>query len=245
MDIQKILAYEIKKEIADRYFGFRKLIEEDKLDFAQKVKRQSFILEKRISFDLIRIYVLLKDDSLIHEFLKLTGIEGDLFYDPHLTTSPNIRERVFEGLHIHGITQNGRFKNLFFDCYERLGEHVNMYREKIEELREEQEFINEEIEAFYQQNDLGTIMGFLKKLASTEARGVLQGGMESGMTADLEKKLQIEPQLPIEHYLPILPPLPEIQTIRFELQQLVDHALDLQDDEFMEDFIDRAAWVLR
>ena len=44
---EDVLAVELKKEIAERYFGFRKMIEEDTLDLTQKMKYQLTILEKR------------------------------------------------------------------------------------------------------------------------------------------------------------------------------------------------------
>ncbi|MBW2501727.1 MAG: hypothetical protein JRD39_02190, partial [Deltaproteobacteria bacterium] len=74
-NFEDILAVELKREIAERYFGFRKMIEEDNLDLTEKIKSQLAILEKRISYELIRIYILLKDDGLIHEFMELTGWE--------------------------------------------------------------------------------------------------------------------------------------------------------------------------
>jgi len=36
-DIDQMLSFEVKKEIADRYFGFRKLIEEDIQDYDDQV----------------------------------------------------------------------------------------------------------------------------------------------------------------------------------------------------------------
>lgn len=219
-NLQDVLAYEIKKEIADRYFGFRKLIEDDKLDFAERTKQYSFILEKRISFDLIRIYILLKDEGLIQRFLSLTGLPADLFYDPYLTQSPTIRDRVFTGIRVHGLTRRGRFKNLIFDCYERLETHLAEYRAKFDELKKYREDINEEIDAFYRKNDLGTIMGFLGTLGDHGRTGTMEGGLETGMAQQLEARMRIAPQLPPEHYLPVMPPLPLITTVKEDLKNL-------------------------
>ena len=77
-NFEDILAVELKREIAERYFGFRKMIEEDTLDLTEKIKFQLSILEKRISYELIRIYILLKNDRRIvrwskREVLLLTG----------------------------------------------------------------------------------------------------------------------------------------------------------------------------
>ncbi|HIJ91114.1 MAG: hypothetical protein OEV89_10480 [Desulfobulbaceae bacterium] len=231
-NIHEVLAYEIKKEIADRYFGFRKLIEDDKLDFDEKTRQYSFILEKRISFDLIRIYIALKNEDLIQQFLTLTGLPEDLFYDPYLTQSKTIQQRVFSGVHIHGFTRAGRFKNIVLDCYERLEVHVAEYRMKFEDLKKHRDEINEEIETFYRKNDLGSIMGFLKTLGDPNKSGSMEGGMEAGMAGSLEKKMRINPQLPPEHYLPVIPPLPNLASIRPTLKELIrtayeDHGTEL------------------
>jgi len=231
-DINEVLAYEIKKEIADRYFGFRKLIEDDKLDFVEKTRQYSFILEKRISFDLIRIYIVLKDEDLIHRFLALTGLPADLFYDPYLTQSDTIRQRVFSGVRIHGLTHAGRFKNLIFDCYQRLEVHTGEYRTKFDELKKYRDAINEEIETFCRKNDLGSIMGFLKTLGDPNKAGSMEGGMEMGMAQSMEAKMHIEPQLPPEHYLPVIHSLPPVATIKGELKTIIrsaykDHGAEL------------------
>ena len=226
-EFQDFLALEIKKEMADRYFGFRKLIEEDKLDFSEKARQYSFILEKRIIFDLIRIYILLQTEPLVQRFLALIALPPTLFYDPYLTESPTIRARAFEGVRLHGLTRAGRFGNLFFDCYGRLEAHVEQYREKFAELQGYQKEINEEIDAFYRKNDLGTIMGFLRALGDEDRTGGMAGGMETGMAQDLENKMRIEPQLPVEHYLPIMPPLPALSSIRGELKKLVQESFRL------------------
>ena len=231
-NIHEVLAYEIKKEIADRYFGFRKLIEDDKLGFFEKTQQYSFILEKRISFDLIRIYIVLKDEELIHRFLALTGLPPDLFYDPYLTQSSTIRQRVFSGVRIHGLTHAGRFKNLVFDCYERLEVHVAEYRTRFDELKKYRDEINAEIETFYRKNDLGSIMGFLKSLGDPNKSGSMEGGMEMGMAQSLEAKMRIAPQLPLEHYLPAIHSLPPMASIKEELKAIIhaayeDHGAEL------------------
>jgi len=204
-EFQDFLALEIKKEMADRYFGFRKLIEEDKLDFSEKARK----------------------DPLVQRFLALIALPPTLFYDPYLTESPTIRARAFEGVRLHGLTRAGRFGNLFFDCYGRLEAHVEQYREKFAELQGYQKEINEEIDAFYRKNDLGTIMGFLRALGDEDRTGGMAGGMETGMAQDLENKMRIEPQLPVEHYLPIMPPLPALSSIRGELKKLVQESFRL------------------
>jgi hypothetical protein len=244
-NIHEVLAYEIKKEIADRYFGFRKLIEDDKLSFFEKTRQYSFILEKRISFDLVRIYIVLKDEALIHRFLALTGLPADLFYDPYLTQSDTIRQRVFSGVHIHGLTHAGRFKNLVFDCYERLEVHVAEYRTRFDELQKYRDEINVAIEIFYRKNDLGSIMGFLKSLGDPNKSGAMEGGMEMGMAQSLEAKMRITPQQPLEHYLPAIQPLPPLANIKRELKIIIGEAYEKHGKELTHLLSQKASKAVR
>ncbi len=238
-NIPDLLILEVKKELADRYFGFRKLIEEDSLALDDQIRQHSFILEKRISFDLIRIYILLKEQGLIHEFLGLTDLNEALFYDPYLVESPTIRQRVFEGQMLHGFTRAGRFRNLIFDCYERLAAHVHLYREKYAELEEMQSTISGEIELFYRQHDLGSIMGFMRSLGDPSVSGGMAGGMENGLAEGLDQRMKITAPPPIAQYLPIIPPLPDLTTIKPRLKGLAKRAFSLQGAEFFTCFTGR------
>ena len=235
-NFEDILAVELKREIAERYFGFRKMIEEDTLDLTEKIKFQLSILEKRISYELVRIYILLKDDRLIHEFMELTGWEEKLFYEPYITESETIRKKVFKGIKIRGLTQGGRFKNLVFDAYERLVEHVEHYRENREELETARETISEEIKLFYRKNDIGNIMGFLR---SIDSNGGSEGSMgikpDAGSKSTLENKMQIKEPPPIDSDLIDIPPLMPLPNISKELKKLVDKAFKLHGGKILSD----------
>ena len=240
--IDKVIAYEIKREIAERYFGFRKLIEEDKISLSEHIRQHTFILEKRISFDLIRIYILLKEEQVIHAFLELTGIEEELFYDPYLSESQVIKQRVFEGIRFRGLTQKGSFHNAVLDCYERLEVNIDHYRSKFEELVADQEMISEEIKIFYQQNDLGSILNFLRSLGDQNLSGNMHGGMEPGIARDLEKKLHIPPPSPVEQFLPIIPPLVPLKVINSDLKKIITQAFMLQDQDIRAYLENRESW---
>jgi hypothetical protein len=227
-NLSDVLTYEIKQEIANRYFGFRKLIEEDKLALSEKIRQYSFILEKRISFDLIRIYILLRDEGLIQQFMTLANLPEDLFYDPYLTQSLTIRKRVFEGVHFRGLTKKGCFTNAIIDCYERLVDHVDQYRGQFAELVATQEMIMAEVELFYQKNDLGSILGFLRGLGDSSLSSQMQGGMEPNIAGELDRKLRIQPPAPITESLPIIPPLPPLTTISRGLKAIINQAFAQQ-----------------
>lgn len=233
IDISKVLAYEIKKELADRYFGFRKLIEEDKNTLDQKVKHYSRSIVQQICMDFVRLYILLKDPTLVKNFMIVAGIEDDLFYDPYIPESLTIRARVFHNFPVRGLTKAGRFQNLMFDSYEQLVEHVEQYREIFGELLESEELLKEEIAIFYQKNDITNIMGFLRSLDGAASLGTgLEAPIEPGAADSLANKLRVEPPEPITRFLPVIPPLMPLAQIRKKMKLLSEQALQSHGGRF-------------
>ncbi len=238
-DIDQMLSIEVKKEIADRYFGFRKLIEDDIQMYDVEVLASFRRLEQKIGFDLVRLYILLKDSQLIHDFFQIAGLDERLFYDPYLAESPTIRKRVFARRSVHGLTRNSRFRNMGLDGYEELRRHVEEYRENLEQLRAEQETISEEIKLFYQKNDLGTIMGFLRGLGGTGASksGSMEGGLTPNTGESLDKKMKVHPPDPVETVLPDISQLPELNTIKTQLKTVLDKAYKRQGEPEMRELV--------
>ncbi|MEN8257490.1 MAG: hypothetical protein ABFS09_06470 [Thermodesulfobacteriota bacterium] len=232
-DFEEYLTVELKSEMANSYFGFRKLIEEDSLEYRDKVRQYSFILEKRISFDLIRIYILLQAEELIDAFLDLCNLEKKLFYDPYLIESETIRERVFESVRMRGLTRQGRFQNFLVDCYDRLDFHINSYRKKYKELEDIHDDIAEEIKLFEKRHDLSAMMSFLHSLGAQPVAGNMEQGLETGVSLAIAKKLKIDVPEDVEYHLPVLPELPAYGDIKKELFALSEQAYGLQKESFL------------
>lgn len=225
-DITDILAFEIKKEMADRYFGFRKRIEDDTAAYIERLTISSLELENDIGFILIRLYILLHDKSLISAFLDLTGLPQDLFYDPYLLESPTIRKRVFANASCRGFTKHRRFINTFLDSYEQLAQHIIEYRDALTELTEEQETIREEINLFYRKNDIDTILSFIRRLDRPDS-GTLNtmNPPDNGVFGHgLADQMRLRPPRPACEILPTLPLLPEKKAILKQLKQLAETA---------------------
>lgn len=238
-DIDQMLSIEVKKEIADRYFGFRKLIEEDIQNYDDQVLSSFRRLEQKIGFDLVRLYILLKDGQLIHDFFQVAGLDERLFYDPYLTESPTIEKRVFAGRDVRGLTRNSRFRNMGLDTYEDLRRHINGYRKNLQQLRLEQETITEEIKLFYRKNDLGTIMGFLRGLGGTSAHkaGDMEGGLTPNTGESLEKKMKVTPPPRVEDLLPDIPEIQPLAEVKGSLKAILDKAYKRQGEPEMRDLV--------
>ena len=238
-DINKYLSFEVKKEMADRYFSFRKLIEEDIQDYDDQVLSSFMRLEQKIGYDLVRLYILLKDETLIHDFFQLTGLQQMIFYDPYFSESATIRKRVFAGQKIRGLTKAGRFKNMIFDTYETLTEDINEYRDSVMKLSEERETIVEEIRLFYKKHDLGTMMDFLRSLDGYHSykSGSMEGGITPQTGASLEDKMRVKPPPPVDELLPIIPPVTPLNKIKGPLKKIIERAYDLQQHIDLRDVV--------
>jgi len=229
-DINDILTLEVKKEMADRYFGFRKLIEEDIKEYGDQVLTSFLRLEQKIGFDLIRLYILLKDEKLIHEFFHLAGLEQLIFYDPYLAESPTLRKRVFAGQKIRGLTRAGRYRNMVFDTYAVLAEDIDNYQKTLQKLSMERETIAEEIKQFYHKHDLGTMMDFLRKLdgAGLYRSDSMGGAITPETGTGLELKMKVEPPPPVDELLPVIPSITPLARIKKNLKKIIARAYLIQ-----------------
>lgn len=226
-DIEAFLALEVKKEIADRYFGSRKLIEDDSIAYEQQTRQAYQQLEDSVGLDLIRLYILLQNESHIHDFFRLTGLRDDIFLDPYLLRSQTIRRRVFAGQRIHGLTRRARWRNLCLDLYTHLIQGTEAYRATLGTLATEQQTIAQEIDSFQRQNDLGSMMGFLRGLDAANEGGL--GGAISPLGDDrLAQKMRIEAPAAVDKLLPQIPELPPLKTCKSKLLDLADRAYEQQ-----------------
>jgi len=225
-DICDFLSYEVKKELADQYFGFRKLIEEDKEALHEKILQQERLVLQEIGFDLVRIYILLRDEELIKAFLRLAGLEEEIFFDPYFLESETIKKKVFANRKCRGLTRSGKFKGLMMDCYESLESHVGSYREQYVLLLEECRMIKEEIEVFHKKHDINCILDFLRKLdyAAENASAVKPGGEGRGEDSSISSKMRISPPEPLENILIMIPPVTPLPRIRNQLRGLAEEA---------------------
>ncbi len=228
-DFAQTLAFEVKKDIAERYFGFRKIIEKDSDDYQKDIISSALLLETKIGFDLLRIYALLQEDVLIEQFYRLTNLGDVLFFDSYVTTSHTIRKRLFEDQKVRGFFRKSQFSNMFFDVYESLRDHVNDYRNRIAMLAEDHNVIEEEIKLFYQKNDISGIMLFLRNLdGDSGTSGTMSGGIEGNSAISMEQKMRLQPPQPVEKFLPVLKEIPPPSAIKSELKSLINQAYKQQ-----------------
>ncbi len=221
-DLAESLAIEVKREIAERYFTHRKVIEEE-IEAYQQALKAFEKEEEKVLWELLRLTQLLRDRDLIARFRELTGISLEFYLDEYILSSKTIRRRLFRELKSRGLTSKRRFLKLFEDTYKRLLRRLEEYRRKFRALKAQAELINQDIQEFQREYDLGSIFNFL---GSLEGGGPAIGGVEEkGKVYDqLTEALRFPPVVPPEEKFTDFPAPPSWKEVGHELLKLAKEA---------------------
>ncbi len=221
-DISTILALEVKKELADRYFGFRKIIEDDTTSYLEEIEKIQTELNDTIGADLTRIYHVLQDNNSISEFLNLTALQGQTFLSKYKNQDKTIKHQILADKKIRGFTRRSRLKNSLFDNYKALEKDIAAYNINLEELRLKHKTIQEQIKLFYQKNDLSGMMQFMRGLDmhGSHELTTMAGPTTQKQDSNMEKQLKISPPPPVEDFLPNISSPPPFKTLASELKKL-------------------------
>lgn len=225
-NIDKILSFEIKQEISSRYFGFRKMIEEDIINYSNLIDRAVNQIKENIGSDLARLKVLLGYSEITLLFLKTTGLEKieKIICRPEF--SVDLKKVGFTHIQSRGITRKARFRNMLFSIYDELSINIKSYIKLRQQIDEEHQVIIEEIKLFHEKNDLTIMMDFLRNLdePGSYKTAAMEGTLAQKTGETLDKKMRITPPLPAGKTLPPLPRPHPVREIRRELKQIADTA---------------------
>jgi hypothetical protein len=215
-DFANALAYEVKQEIATRYFGFRTRLETASREYLAKYQEAVREYQARLRPDLCRMQFLLQEPRLFCSFLQLIGLPKD--YALGLTGPPSSigRQELFAGLRGEGFTRWQRFRDLATTIHLSLAANIAACQECFLLLNEEREEICSQLDTFQRQNDLCEILSFLRSLDPTESerQKFLHFDINAQPGANLNQELCLVSPAPIDPVLlslPLPPPLKQIK----------------------------------
>ncbi len=215
-DFANALAYEVKQEIATRYFGFRTRLETASREYLTKYQAAVTEHGARLRPDLCRMQFLLQEPRIFCSFLQLIGLPRD--FAMGLTGPPSSvgRQELFTGLRGEGFTRWQRFRNLATAIYLSLADNIAACHDCFLELNEEQEEICRQLDKFQRQNDLREILSFLRSLDPSESERpkFLHFDINSHPGSNLDQELRLVPPPPVDPAklaLPLAPPLKQIK----------------------------------
>ncbi|OAQ21185.1 hypothetical protein [Thermosulfurimonas dismutans] len=222
-DLAESLVLEIKREIAERYFTHRKVIEEEIEDYGRKLKEFEKE-EENLLKELIRLAYMLRDKNLLKRFEEITGVSLEPYYDEYILSSKNIRRRLFKELKSKGFTSKRKFIKLFEQTYKRLLEKNEAYRKKFDSLKTQAELIEQDIKEFNKEYDLGSIFSFLGSLGERVPSEIAGIEEKDKVIESLGTQLQFPKIRPPEEKFVHLGTLPSWKEVGSELLGLAKEA---------------------
>jgi Mg2+ and Co2+ transporter CorA len=227
------IAYEIKRDIAERYFGGRRLIEEEIERYRQLLAETGASYSARIGRDLQRLRLLLKEEEPFRECCRLCGLNDETLRQ--LAPAPP-GEPVADLFHRHlghGLTRAGRYRATVFLACQTLLATIEAYRAKVAELNELHGEIKREISQFERKNDLSGILGFFRDMdgAGRWQAGALQGEIAQHSGMGLEQQLRLKAPEPVSSRLPELPEPPAVKELKYQLEPRLKSLFKRHDHE--------------
>ena len=226
-DFANAIAFEVKQEIADRYFGFRTRIENQAKEYLAKLRDTSKEFTSRIQLDLCRMQFLLREPSLFRSFLHLIDLPLEEAINLCSRQASPKGQELFLAMRGEGFTRWRRFRGLAMLVYRSLAENITTYRDIYLLLQEEHTEICTEIDKFQHQNDLCDILSFLRNLdcPDTDRLKFLHSSSALQPGEAFARDLRIVPPAPVTEAMILLKPPPPLKEIKEQLTELLKQAL--------------------
>jgi hypothetical protein len=223
-DIAAALAYQVKKEIAENYFGTRRELEEEREDLISQAKRLQKAWVQEVQAPLTLLGELLLDPDTVKSFLALLGQE-------HLRlAAQDSPDRTFaEAVEACSLpfawTSQAKYQALIAQLYGLAWGRSQPLLEKVRALEKKVRLYNEDLVKFSAAYSLQEILAFIKAIeGSSELNGVLGENTDPRAVPELEKKMMLKSLDPSGLGLSEVKPLPKLSQIREPLRALVKQA---------------------
>ncbi len=223
-DIAAALAYQVKKEIAENYFGTRRELEEEREDLIRQAKKIQKAWVQEVQAPLVLIGELLLDPETVKSFLSLLGQD-------HLSLGvPDRPERTFaQAVAVcslpFALTSQAKYQALIAQLYGLAWGRSQPLLEKARTLGGKVRLYNEDLAKFSLSYSLQEILAFIKAIeGSSELKGVLGENTDPRAVPELEKKLMLKSLDPSGLGLSEVNPLPKLSQIKESLRALVKQA---------------------
>jgi hypothetical protein len=222
-DFVNAIAYEVKLEIANRYFGFRTSIEGEIDQYLARLEQAKEEHLDPVTLDLLRMRALLDREPIARNFLSLIKFPDTQPKQDAILPAP---DHLFNDLKGIGFTRWWRYRDLAFRVYRSLAKHIASNRQVFLDLSDDYCEICTRIDDFHRNNDLDGILSFLRTFDAMENERLkflhIDPSIRSGKA--LEQDLRIRHPRPVTDFLPDLPAVPPLAQIKGSLDSLLKSA---------------------
>ena len=223
-DIAAALAYQVKKEIAENYFGTRRELEEEREGLIRQANTIQKAWVQEVQALLVLIGELLLDPETVKSFPALLGQERlplEVPERPDRTFCKAVEACPLS----FALTSQAKYQALIAQLYGLAWERSQSVLEKVRALEQKVRLHNEDLAKFSLSYSLQEILSFIKAIEGSSAlKGVLGENTDPRAVPELEKKLMLKSLDPSGLGLTEIKPLPKLSQIRESLRRLVKQA---------------------
>ena len=231
-DISAALAYQVKKEIAENYFGTRKALEEEREDLLRERKKLEEVWTRRVLPNLIRICQTLVGEGESRAFLNLIQREDLLPLVQQDLKGPGDDPSPAECAVPFALTAKGKFKKLIFSLYQSAKTNEDTLWNTFRSHQKKVDLFNEDLTQFTSCYNLSDILSLIHSFENRDdLKGVLGENSDPRAIPLLEEKLILRPIDPGREGGVFLQPLPPLKEIQNPLKLLLDLAFQIHCSE--------------
>lgn len=224
-DISAALAYQVKKEIAENYFGTRKALEEEREDLLLERKKLEEVWTRTVLPHLIRIGRTLVGEGESRAFLHLIQREDLLPLIPMELKGPGDDLSPAECAVPFALTAKGKFKKLIFSLYQSAITNEHSLWEAFRAHQKKVGLFNEDLARFNSCYNLSDTLSLIHSFENRDdLKGVLGENSDPRAIPLLEEKLILRPIDPGRERGVFLQPLPPLKEIQNRLKLVLDLA---------------------
>jgi hypothetical protein len=231
-DISAALAYQVKKEIAENYFGSRKVLEEEGEDLRQQGKKLEEVWGRTVLPNLAKICQALAGEEERQSFLEMIQ-RGDL--KPSIRQelkSPDVGPSPVSCALPFYMRVKGKYKKLIFSLYQLAKTHGDELWNEFRSWQKKVSLYNEDLAKFTSCYNLSDILSLIHSFENRDdLKGVLGENTDPRTVPLLEEKLILRPMDLGRERETLLRPLPPLKDIKNSLKLLLDLAFQAHGSE--------------
>lgn len=223
-DFANVIAYELREDLARRYFGSRIKIENEIATYTTILNQSASSYKRQIRISLQRIHYLLANEQLYQSFLRFTQFPEFLLpleQNPDFSSDP---ATLFSHIKLRGFSRKRRYKNLLFCLYTELEGATREYRDEYTSLTDMHKVICDSISTFSRNYDLGMILQFFREIDDPYLGGadILDTSSEKRGLLHMNRSHFIEPPPVVSSCMGIINPITDM---RSATNNLIDYYL--------------------
>jgi hypothetical protein len=226
-DIAEALAYQLKKEVAENYFGTRKALEEEREELIRQIQDLEENWKKEIVPILGKIYEFFIGEKEGQAFLSLIRREDLLDLIKKVIRKQENHPPAVSCSVPFALRAIKKYRGVIVSLYHQVKMKEADLLEKFNSWKKKVLLFNEDLAKFESSYNLSDILSLAGNLESDDGqKGVLGENTDPRSVPLLEKKLILRPLVYSVEKITLFRSLPALDEIKKPLEDLIDQTFE-------------------